>query len=67
MVGGVERKNKIVFLRFRENRSSESLAVKTTCFTQYYSYLNPKGEDSSCKIDIFMATYRSKLKWAWQA
>jgi hypothetical protein len=32
------------------------LAVKTTCFTQYLSYLNPKGEDSSCKIDGFMAT-----------
>ena len=29
------------------------------------SYLNPKGEDSSCKIDWFMATYPSKLKWAF--
>ena len=26
------------------------LAVKTTCFTQYFSYLNTKGEDSSCNI-----------------
>jgi hypothetical protein len=28
---------------------------------------NPKVEDSSSKIDGFMATYISKLKWAWQA
>ena len=41
--------------------------MDVTCFTQYLSYLNPKGEDSSCKIDGFMATYTSKLKWAWQA
>ena len=40
-----------------------SLAVKAIGFTQYLSYLNPKGEDSSCKIDEFMATYTSKLKW----
>ena len=34
--------------------------VKTTCFTQYqFSYLNPKGVDSSCKIDGFLATYKS--------
>ena len=31
------------------------------------SYLNPKGEYSSCKIDGFMAGYASKLKWMWQA
>ena len=31
------------------------------------SYLNPKGEDSSCKIDGFMATYIPNLRWAWQA
>jgi hypothetical protein len=43
------------------------LAVKTTCFTQYLSYLNPKGEDSSSNIDEFIATYISKTKWAWQA
>ena len=43
------------------------LAVKTTCFTQNLSNLNPKGEDSICKIDGFMATYTSNLKWAWQA
>ena len=30
------------------------------------SYLNPKDEDSSCKIVGFMATYTSKLKWASQ-
>ena len=41
--------------------------VKTTCFTQYFRYLNPKGEDSSCKNDGFIAIYTSKLKWAWQA
>ena len=27
---------------------------ETTCFTQYLSYLNPKGEDSSCNIYGFM-------------
>jgi hypothetical protein len=26
-----------------------------------------KEENSSCKIDGFMATYTSKLKWAWKA
>ena len=59
-------KNEIVFLKLRKNRSSQSLAVKTTCFAQYLSYLNPKGEVSSCKIDGFMATYSSKLNWVWQ-
>ena len=33
----------------------KSFAVKALCFTHYLSYLNPKGEDSSCKIDGFMA------------
>jgi hypothetical protein len=33
----------------------------------YLSYLNPKGEDSNCKIDGFMATYIPNLKWVWQA
>ena len=63
MVGG-ERKNEIVYFRLQKNRSSYCLAVKTTCFTQYLSYLNPKGEDSSSNIDGFMATYISKTKWA---
>ena len=63
---GVERKKKSFFLDYEKNCSSQSLAAKTTCFTQYLSYLNPKGEDSSCKIDGFMATYTSKLKWVWQ-
>ena len=56
------------------NRSIDAKTVEVrayidvkTCFTQYVSYLNPKGEDSSCNIDVFMATYTSKLKWAWQA
>ena len=30
--------------------------------TQYLSYLNPKGEDSSCKINGFMAKYFIKTK-----
>ena len=51
-------------LKLHKNRLSESLAVKTSCFTQYLSYLNPKGEVFSCNIDGFMATYISKLKWA---
>ena len=37
-----------------------------TSFTHEY-YRNPKEEDSSCKIDGFMATYIPKLKWAWKA
>ena len=32
------------------------LSSKHTCFTQYLSYLNPKGEDSSSNIDGFIAT-----------
>ena len=51
-------------LRLRKKRSSQSLVVKTTCFAQYLRYLNPKGEDSSCEIDVVMATFTSKLKWA---
>jgi hypothetical protein len=58
---------KSVILELHKNRLSESLAVKTTCLTQYLSYLNPKGEVSSCNIDGFMATYIPTLKWAWQA
>ena len=58
---------KSVMLELHKNRLPESLVVKTTCFTQYLSYLNPKGEVFSCNIDGFMATYSSKLKWAWQA
>ena len=30
------------------------LSLETTCFTQYFSYLNPKGEDSRCKIDGYL-------------
>ena len=58
---------KLVILKLHKNRLSESLAVKTTCVTQYLSYLNPKEEVFSCNINGFMATYISKLKWAWQA
>ena len=35
---------------FLNYTKSKSLAVKATCFTQYLSYLNTKGEDSSCNI-----------------
>ena len=36
--------------------------VKTTCFTQYqFSYLNPKGVDSSCKIDVFFIYIKTKM------
>ena len=55
----MERKNNIVLLELQKNCLSKSLAVKTTCVTQYCSNLNPKGEDSSYKIDQFMATYIS--------
>ncbi len=58
---------KSVGLELHKNGLSEVLALKATCFTQYFSYLNPKGEVSSSNIDGFMGTYISKLKWAWQA
>jgi hypothetical protein len=51
---------------FRKSETSRDIK-KTTWFTQYLSYLNPKGEDSSCNIDRSISTYISKLKWAWQA
>ena len=63
--GGREKQNKFSQIT-KKKHSSQNLAVKTTCFTQYLSYLNPKGEDSSYNIDGFPATYTSKLKWAWQ-
>ena len=53
-------KMKSFLLRLCKNRSSKSLAVKTICSTQYHGYLkylNPKGEDSSCKMVRFIATY----------
>ena len=43
------------------------LSCKHTCFIQYLSYLNPKVEDSSNKIDEFMASYIPKSRWAGQA
>jgi hypothetical protein len=57
----------MVFVKFKKKQIKLELICKPTCFTQYLSYLNPKVEDSSSKIDGFMATYISKLKWAWQA
>ncbi len=57
---------KSVGLKLPKNGLSDILALKATCFTQYFSYLNPKGDVCSCNIDGFMATYISKLKWAWQ-
>jgi hypothetical protein len=59
---GADFKTKSVILKLHKDRLSESLAVKTTCFTKYLSYLNPKGKVSSCNIDGFMATYISKSK-----
>ena len=41
--------------------SQITLVVKKG-FAQYLSYLNPKGQDSSFKIDGFIATYKLKLK-----
>jgi hypothetical protein len=52
---------KLVILKLHKNRLSESLTVKTTCFTQYLSYLNPKGEVFSSNIDGFMTNNISKL------
>ena len=42
---GKEKRN--CFLRLQKIRSSYSVAVKTTCFTKFLSYLYPKGEDSN--------------------
>ena len=63
VVGGKEKRKK----KKKNVEVGAQLYTQTRCFTQYLSYLNPNGEDSSCKIDGFMATYTSKLKWAWQA
>ena len=41
---------KLFFLKLHKICLSQSLAVKATCFTQYLSYSNTKGEDSSCNI-----------------
>ena len=41
----------MVIRKLNKNHLSESLTVKTTCFTKYLSYLNPKVEDSSSKFD----------------
>ena len=58
----MERKNKIVFLKTTEKPFTlELIAVSTMCFTQYLSYINPKGEDSSCKI-IYDAIIQLELK-----
>ena len=49
-----------------KNYWSDLSQILTEVFTHEY-YWNPKVEDSSSKIDGFMATYISRLKWAWQA
>ena len=51
-------KMKLFFIDQEKNAQVRAyVAVKTTYFTQYLRYLlNPKGEDSSCKIDGFMGT-----------
>ena len=58
---------KSVFLKLLKNGLSYCLAVKTTYFTHYLSYLNPEVGGSSNKIDCFMGHQISKLKRAWQA
>ena len=58
---------KSVFLKLLKNGWSYCLAVKTTYFTHYLSYLNPEGEVSTSKIDYFVGNQSSILKWAWQA
>ena len=50
----------------RKNYWSDLSQILTEVSTHEY-YWNPKVEDSSSKIDGFMATYISRLKWAWQA
>ena len=39
-------------VKIHKNCLSLTLPVKATCFTQYLSYLNTEGEDSSCNIPI---------------
>ena len=58
---------KSIILELHKKHLNESLPGKTTYFTQYLHYLNPKREVSSCNIDGLIATYTSKLKWAWRA
>ena len=57
-------KMKSIILELHKKHLNESLPGKTTYFTQYLHYLNPKREVSSCNIDGLIATYTSKLKWA---
>ena len=64
---GADFKTKSVMLKLHKNGTSESLTVKTTCFTKYLGYLSSKGDVFSWNIEGFMATYISKIKWAWQA
>ena len=60
-----EQKRNWLYLNYKKPVSIKSLAVKTTCFTQFLRYL--KERSLTAIIDGFMATYISKLRWAWQA
>ena len=52
---------KSVFLKLIKNGESQSLAVKTTLFTNYLSNLNPEGEGFGYKIDKVIAHYVSEM------
>ena len=52
-------KNEIIFPRLRKNLKKpfkSELSCINNMFTQYLGYLNPKGEDSSFKIDRLVVT-----------
>ena len=55
MGGGKKKRNRFSYVTKKPFRLK--LEYKTTLFTQYLSYLNSKGEDSSCKIDIYGYLY----------
>jgi hypothetical protein len=65
--GGLERQNGFFLNNAKTLNKKLEIRCKNNMFTQYLSYLNSKGDDSSFKIDGFMANYFSKLKLVCQA
>ena len=49
--GGYSEKIKSIFANLTKNSQRQGKTVKTTYFTHYISYLNPKGEVDNFKID----------------
>ena len=57
-----------VLEKFDSGNSSWSLHSAVVHFlSMIFIFWKSVQKDFSCKIDGFMGTYTSKLKWAWQA